>query len=266
MSFVEQVSICSAAYDLTVSPTEQEWRLARLQRPGMFGNQHVKQVLHPGRYSFTPLSEPLWQPLDRWKPDVTRERAGHVRKPKLTRVANVSWQHSDGLDWTMYLPRDSPILSVPVEVADDASLGYYNCRIIRPHDVVSLRHRSIVVDFCYQEEYFDRYVVDVCGGCSIEHHDFAHVDMPLDKNSGYLLIGRIDPSDQALELTAFVINPMDRVYIPAQTIHTNDYLLGTWETMLSSECEFPSAQLKPSNSMFSDDFREHALPLLAFCE
>lgn len=266
MSFAQQVSICRHNYDLAIVPTEQEWRLARLQRPGMFGDQHIKQVLHPGQYSFDPLAAPNWRPIDGWEPDAAQKRAAQVRKPKRARLANVSWQRSDGLDWTIYLPKNSSIVSVPVEIADDAGLGYYNCRIIQPEDVISLRHRSIVVDFCYQEDYFDHYVVDVCGGCSIEHHDFAHVDMPLDEHSGHLLIGKINPLDQALELTAFVVRPMQRVYIPAQTIHTNDYLLGTWETLLSSDCEFPSAQLRPSGSGSADDFREHALPLLAFCE
>ena len=116
------------------------------------------------------------------------------------------------------------------------------------------------------EDYFNRYVVDVCGGCSIEHHEFAHVDMPLEDQSGHLLIGRIDPIDQALELTAFVVRPMQRVYIPAKTIHTNDFLLGTWETLLSSYCDFPSAQLRSLVASQLNDFHEHALPRIAFCE
>jgi hypothetical protein len=266
MSFVDQVSICRINDDLTIAPNEQEWRLACLQRPGMFGDRHIKQVLHPGKYSADPLARQFWRNAPPWDEDVTKRRALHVRKPSLARLANLSWQRMDGLDWTMYLPKDQSVLSVPVEIADDASLGYYNCRIIEPGDVISLSHRSIVVDFRYQQNYLQHYVIDVCGGCSIEHHAFAHVDMPLDEHSGHLVIGRIDPADQALELTAFVVRPFHRVYIPAKTIHTNDFLLGTWETLLSSYCDFPSAQLRSSVNAPPDEFCEHALPLLTFRE
>ena len=264
MSFMDQVSICRSVDDLNIAPNEQEWRLAYLQRPGMFGDRYIKQVLHPGKYSADPLARRFWRCTLPWKEDVAQRRAHCVRKPKLVRVANVSWQRMDNLEWTMYLPENQNSLSVPVEVADDANLGYYNCRIIEPGDVISLSHRSVVVDFCYQQDYLRRYVIDVCGGCSIEHHAFAHVDMPLNEHSGHLVIGRIDPTDKALELTAFLVKPFQRVYIPAKTIHTNDFLLGTWETLLSSYCDFPSARLRSSVNAPPDEFHEHALPLLTF--
>jgi len=264
MSFAQQVSICRANFNLAIAPTEQELRLAGLQRPGMFGDRQIKQVLPPGQYSFNPSATPPWTYLNGWEFDVAQKRASHVRKPRLTRLADVSWQRLNRLDWTVYLPDQTSVVNVPIEIADDASLGYYNCRIIRTQDVITLRHRSIVVEYHYQPDYLDRYVIDVCGGCSIEHHEFAHVDMPLDNGSGHLVIGRIDPIDQALELTAFVVQPLQRVYIPEQTIHTNDFLLGKWETMLSSECEFPSAKLKPLDKAPSDMVHEHPLPLLAF--
>lgn len=266
MSFARQLSVCHSENAIAVVPTELEWRLARLQRPGMYGDRRIKQILHPGKYRFNPSGKPLWTRADWLELDVTQRRAGQIRKPKHVRIENVSWQRSNDFDWTMHLPHGSKVVSVPIDFADDAGLGYYNCRLIKPDDIISLSHRSVIVNFCYQNDYFDRYVVGVRGGCSIEHHDFAHIDMPFDRLSGYLVIGRIVPINQALELTAFVVEPLHRVYIPAKTIHTNDYLLGTWETLLSSACEFPSAQIKPSASDPSDLVHEHALPPLVFCE
>ncbi len=265
MSFARQLSVCRNEDSLTIAPTEVEWRLARLQRPGMFGDRRIKQVLRPGKYSFDPCARPQWQRADWLAPDAARRRAGVVRKPKRVLVENASLQQADGLDWTLFLPKGSKAVSVPTDVADDAGLGYYGCRLIDADDIITLHHRSIIVNFCYKEDYLSRYVLSMRGGSSIEQHDFAHVDMPLDAHSGHLVIGRIDPHDQTLELTAFVVQPMQRVYIPAQTIHTNDYLLGTWETLLSSACEFPSAQIRPSAEEPAHDIQENTLPRLAFC-
>lgn len=264
MSFARQFSICRGEDDATIAPTALEVQLASLERPGMFGDRQIQQVLTPGRYSFDPTIAPHWKRVDWWELDVTQKRAGRIREPRRACIENVSWQQSDGFDWTVYLPTDSHVISVPIDPADDAGLGYYNCRLIEPDDVISLHHRSVIVNFCYQDEYLEQYVLGKGGGCSIEQHDFAHVDMPLDVRSGLLVIGKIDPADQALELTAFAVKPGQRVYIPAKTIHTNDFLLGTWETLLSSACEFPSAQIKPSTSAASGLVQEHALPPLAF--
>lgn len=265
MSFARQDSVCHTARDLAVAPTEKEWRLARLRRPGMFGDQSIQQILNPGKYGFNRWARPLWQRISTWQADVAQQRAAHIRRPRLRRLENVFWHQSDVFNWTLYLPEESSVVSVPVETADDAALGYYNCRLIRPADAITLDHRSVVINFCYENEYFQHYVIDVLGGCSIEHHAFAHVDMPLDENSGHLLLGRIDPIDQALELTAFVVRPMQRIYIPSHTIHTNDYLLGTWETLLSSDCEFPSAKLKPSEEGLPNR-TPHTRPVLVFCD
>ena len=232
----------------------------------MHGDQRIKQILDIGKYSFNPLTDPMWR-CSNWRAlDVARKRAGQIRLPRRVRVENLTWRRSQGLDWTMHLPMGSKVISVPVVLADDASLGYYNCRLIEPNDIISLHHRSIIVDFCYQQGYFEDYVLSMRGGCSIEQHDFAHVDMPLETPSGYLVIGKIDPVDDALELTAFAVKPHQRVYIPAQTIHTNDYLLGKWETLLSSSCIFPSAQIRPAANASDDHVHEYALPLLAFDE
>lgn len=244
MSFAKQITICRHDDASTEMPTEQELQLSRLVRPGMTGGCQIKQILLPGKYAYDPAKDALYRSVNSTVLDVTESRRDSVRPPNLVRIEMASWQWYRKMTWTAYLASTIHEVSVPVHAADDATLGYYNCRILKPGDVISLNHRSIVTDFLYRDDYFDSYVVDIIGGSLIEQHAFAHVDTPIHPHSGYLVIGKIDSVDQALELTAFVVKAGDSVYIPAGTIHTNDYLLGTWQTLLSSDCEFPNARLR----------------------
>ena len=244
MSFAKQITICRHKNASTGIPTEQELQLSKLVRPGMFGGRQIKQILRPGKYAYEPTKDALYRPVEPTVLDAAESRRDSVQPPRLVRIEMASWQWYRKMTWTAYLASTIQEISVPVDSADDATLGYYNCRILEPGDVISLNHRSIIADFLYRDDYFESYVVDVVGGSLIEQHAFAHVDTPINPRSGHLVIGRIDSADQALELTAFVVKPGDSVYIPAGTIHTNDYLLGTWQTLLSSACEFPNARLR----------------------
>lgn len=243
--FSKQSTTCRHGNSWGVQPTEQEHQLSHLSRPGMSGGCRIKQILLPGKYAFRSPDRPVFMRVDSNRTDVVEVRKRSIRTPKKIRIRNVTWQQNQDLRWSAYLENNLEEIVVPVDEADDASLGYYNCRILRAEDVISLDQRSIVVDFDYRPEYFNSYVMDIVGSSLIEQHDFAHVDTPLDDRSGYLVIGKTNAFDQDLELTAFVVKPWDSVYIPAKTIHTNDFLLGTWQTLLSSACEFPSAQIKP---------------------
>ncbi len=244
-SFSRQLTTCRQGKSWGVLPTEQERQLSHLSRPGMNGGRRIKQILLPGKYAFRSPDDPVFERVDSDKTDVAEVRKNSIRTPRMIRIRNVTWRQHQELRWSAYLENNLDEIVVPVDEANDANLGYYNCRILRAQDVISLNHRSIVVDFDYRTEYLDQYVIAVLGSSLIEQHDFAHVDTPLDDRSGYLVIGKTSAFDQSLELTAFSVNPRDSVYIPAKTIHTNDYLLGTWQTLLSSACEFPSAQIKP---------------------
>lgn len=244
MSFASQVTICRHDDNSAVTPTEQELQLSRLVRPGMNGERRIKQILPRGKYAYNPAGSVQWTAVDWERADVTESRRNIVRAPKRVRLEGVSWQQYQELNWTGHLSSASLNLSAPIDDADDAGLGYYNCRLLTPGDVITLNHRSMITDFHYHDDYFDQYVIGVLGSSFIEQHEFAHVDTPLGRRSGYLVLGKMDRVSQALELTAFAVRPEDSVYIPAKTIHTNDYLLGIWETLLSSSCEFPSAQIK----------------------
>lgn len=244
MSFAREFTICRHSSDSVAIPTEEELQVSRLVRPGMTGGRWIEQILLPGKYAYMPEENGQYQPVDPTLLDVTETRRHSIWPPRLVRIEMASWQRYQELVWAAFLESTISEITVPVHEADDAALGYYNCRLLKPGDVISLNHRSIITDFVYRDDYFGRYVMDVLGGSLIEQHAFAHVDTPRDRYSGHLVIGKIDPADQALELTAFAVRPGDSVYIPAGTIHTNDYLLGTWKTLLSSACEFPSARVR----------------------
>jgi len=262
MSFARQFSICSNDDHHSDKPTTQEHALSSLQRPGMHGHGHIRKILRPGKYAFDPNASELWFPAHPEDPDVAEKRAASIRRPQMIRMEDVAWHQSQELSWTAQLSIESKMVSIPVDIADDAGLGYYNCRALGAGDVISLNNRSLVTNFCYHDDYFERYVLGVLGCWSIEQHEFAHVDTPLTDRSGYLVLGKVDPVDQALEMTAFIVESGLSVYIPAHTIHTNDYFLGTWETLLSSACEFPSAQLKQSrNEPLQFVYDQEDLPL-----
>lgn len=244
MSFARVFTVCNHSSNSVAIPTEQEIQLSRLVRPGMTGGRRIEQILLPGKYAYVPPENGQYQAVAPTMLDVTEVRKHSIRTPKMVRMKMASWQQYQELAWTAFLTSTIPEIIVPVHEADDATLGYYNCRLLNPGDVISLSHRSFITDFAYRDEYFLRYVMDVLGSSLIEQHAFAHVDTPRDHHSGHLVIGKIDPGDHALELTAFAVRPGDSVYIPAGTIHTNDYLLGTWKTLLSSACEFPSARVR----------------------
>lgn len=87
-------------------------------------------------------------------------------------------------------------------------------------------------DFRYNKDYFKRYAKEKGG---LEVHTFAHVDCPLDTldESGMFIIGKWNDDGNALFLTAFRVPQLHSLFVPGGTVHSNDYLCGTWRTMLS---------------------------------
>ncbi|MGI9502467.1 MAG: hypothetical protein ACR2RE_05370, partial [Geminicoccaceae bacterium] len=128
-------------------PTEEELQLSRLVRPGMTGGRQIVQILRPGKYAYASTENGQYQYVAPTKLDVTKARRHLVRPPRLVRLEMASWQRYQKLAWTAFLATTIPEITVPVHNADDAALGYYNCRLLKPGDVISLSHRSIITDF-----------------------------------------------------------------------------------------------------------------------
>ncbi|CAF1625729.1 unnamed protein product, partial [Didymodactylos carnosus] len=147
---------------------------------------------------------------------------------------------------------------IPVDIATNEHLSYYGCCLASSAQTkVSLFHRHCLQDFVYKENYVQDYVKnDGHGG--LEKHSFAHLDCPLGDNSGYFILGRfVDKNNSELHLTGFHIPTKHTLYVPPLTIHSNDYLKGTWRTMLSDEASIDHVSLTHHHRLNGHDTYEH---------
>ena len=129
--------------------------------------------------------------------------------------------------------------SIPVDIATTEHARYYGCHLADSTQIkVSLMYRHGIQDFTYQNNYLNDYVQDV-NGAGLERHEFSHLDCPLEDDSGYFILGKIvkGKKEEELHLTAFVIPTRHTLYVAPNVIHCNDYLKGTWRTMLSDEAD-----------------------------
>ena len=159
-------------------------------------------------------------------------------KPRFTEVR--------GVQWISNILRGKGSLKFPssfddeidVEIGTSEFLSYYGCTITntRPTDEVSLCMRHAIEDFTYSDFYLKEWVLSEKGnnGAGLEKHDFSHVDCPKDRENGIFVLAKfVDEEESILHLTGFQIPPHHCPFIPGGTIHINDYLKGTWRTMLS---------------------------------
>ena len=86
----------------------------------------------------------------------------------------------------------------------------------------------------YQQHIQERDDQQGSGGCRLERHNFAHFETALssETESGHFIIGKYDEESGTMYLTAFIIPRGYTLYVPANTIHTNDYQRGLWRTYL----------------------------------
>lgn len=145
---------------------------------------------------------------------------------------------------------------IATEFATNEHLRYYGSSFAENQQLqVSLCYRHGIQDFTYENNYLDDYAK--VRGCGIETHPFAHLDCPLDSNNGLFVIGK--QIGDELHLTAFQVPARHTVYVPAGTIHSNDYLTGTWRTMLSDEAVidhvFTVRERKDGGSVTYEEFQ-----------
>ena len=97
---------------------------------------------------------------------------------------------------------------------------------------MSLLQIHEIEDFEYYKDYFNDFVQSNLPG--LERHEFAHLDCPHGHHTenGHFILAKIVNNDE-LHLTAFQIPSKHTLYIPPNTIHSNDYLRGKWRTMLA---------------------------------
>ena len=169
--------------------------------------------------------------------------------PKHAVIKDVRWNSSGlpGVSGRIVFPH-SVDTTIPVEIATNEHLAYYDCTLATGNQMqVSLLYRHGLQDFTYENNYLEDYVTheDGAGGAGLETHEFAHLDCPLEDDAGVFVIGKLLTVDggNELHLTAFKVPTLHTIYVAPSVIHSNDYLKGTWRTMLSDEANIDHVQL-----------------------
>jgi Ca2+-binding EF-hand superfamily protein len=177
--------------------------------------------------------------------------------PKHAVIKNFEWVSAKGKSGRAIFPAEFDG-KLPIEIATQEHLSYYGASLAESNQVkVSLLYRHGIQDFTYQNQYLEDYVTNknALGGAGIEKHEFSHLDCPLDDDSGFFILGKVDGNE--IHLTAFKVPTRHTLYVPGGTIHSNDYLKGTWRTMLSDEAEIDHVQLcKRSKSGDEKEFEK----------
>merc|ERR1712061_895973 len=84
--------------------------------------------------------------------------------------------------------------------------------------------------------------------------------MPMDSDDGTLVLGKfVDEEETILHLTGFQVPARHCMLIPANVIHINDYLKGTWRTMLSDAAPIDYVYLEKQDAMFHFKFQNTIL-------
>jgi len=171
-------------------------------------------------------------------------------EPKHVAVQNVKWIKAQGVGTKSgrLLFQTTFKGDLPVQHATNELLSYYNASFLkssqkskfnRSTSVITLPLRHVIQDFTYDKDYLRDYVLNAKnkggnGGAGLERHDFYHFDHPLQDDSGVFVIGKFSGEGESeLHLSGFIIPPLHTLVLPGGVIHSNDYLKGTWRTMLS---------------------------------
>ena len=170
-------------------------------------------------------------------------------KPKYVPVSGVNWLKSPNPEKNGILNFPSfpgETFPIPVQHATSELLSYYDCTFANVcPDEMRLKAPHAIQDFTYSKNYLEKYVLlpknqrgpkghGGAGGAGLERHEFHHLDCPLDEDSGVFVLAKfVDKEETELHISGFHIPVRHTLYIPNGVIHTNNYLKGTWCTMLS---------------------------------
>lgn len=158
-------------------------------------------------------------------------------KPVSTIVRGVQWiQGEDGKPSRLLLPSNFSG-ELETDIATSETLGYYGAFLAESTaENFTLDSRHVLQDFTYGNDYFETWVLQGAGGAALESHDFSHLDCPLTpmKKSGYFVLAKwMNDARTDIEITAFQVPTRHTIYTPGGVMHTNNYLKGTWRTMLA---------------------------------
>ena len=171
--------------------------------------------------------------------------------PKHTVVRGVTWEsdasHQTGDKGRLVFPPGFDG-RIQTEVATNNNLMYYGAALATGSEKeIKLLYHYDTMNFTMNPNYLKEYVLKdgkhSLGGACVERHEFHHLDCPLCDDSGHFIIAKFFDDKRELHLTAFKIPTLHTLYLPGGTIHSNDYLKGTWCTMLSDEAPIDQVRL-----------------------
>ena len=183
--------------------------------------------------------------------------------PRFTTVHGVQWvRKSETEGGKLIFPAEFSG-EIETEIATLETLAFYKATFAdhntEPIDV-SITHKQTT--FTYSSDYLSKYVEESkerggAGGATLERHKFCHTDQPEQdiKTNGHFIFGRfIDEYETKIALTAFRIPQGQTLFIPAEVIHTNNYLNGRWNTMLALDEDIDDVRMEKAGQAFSFSF------------
>jgi len=158
-------------------------------------------------------------------------------KPVRTIVKGVEWVQGEAGKPSRLVFPDNFSGELETDIATSETLAYYGAYLAESTtENFALDSRHVLQDFTYGNDYFEQWVLQGAGGAALEHHEFSHLDCPLTpmKNSGHFVLASFTDDDKTnMEITAFQVPTRHTIYTPGGVVHTNNYLKGTWRTMLA---------------------------------
>jgi hypothetical protein len=98
---------------------------------------------------------------------------------------------------------------------------------------ISLSMEHSARKYKYNPNYVQEWVLEK-NGPGLERHGFTHLDKPYSTDSGWFVLGKFnDKEETELHLTAFKVPESQTLLVPPYVIHSNDYLMGEWRTLLA---------------------------------
>ena len=159
--------------------------------------------------------------------------------PRYTEIQGVQWiQNKRTGKGFLKFPSDyDTSKNIAIEVGTNEYVSYYGCTFTNTRQQeVTLHMRHAIQDFTYYPNYLQEGILNPNGmNCAgLERHEFSHVDCPIDKDNWVLILAKfVNEEETILHITGFHLQQRHCIFIPGGTIHINDYLKGTWRTMLS---------------------------------
>lgn len=161
-------------------------------------------------------------------------------RPASTVVDGVRWQPGEEGDAGKIVFPESFSREIQSEVATMETLSYYGARLVggdaNCNSTFQMTDRHIMDDMTYNDNFFSKWVNRSGGGPTLEWRDSPNFDCPLSSmgGSGHFVLARWTNEDKTdIEMTAFKVPLRRTIFTPAGTMHTRNYLRGTWRSLLS---------------------------------